>query len=321
MGLYKLEKDKFEEIEKTEVRVEKDLENLLEIDPKPILDGEDLLIIGRQAHKIDLLALDRNGNTVIIEFKKDESPRDVIAQILEYTAWVSKIGYDGLNDLYAGYGKRKNEDLHSAFTEFLSLSDEETLSKADYNSRQRIVIFAGTVEDDIIEVTKYLRENGNIDIYCIEYNSYKSATGEEIINTEVRVGAESIGSRSSAPEVLTKERFIDKISNREVKEVAKEFFNYLEGLSMLNVRPFQTQISVYLNNKKWLAAKPWSNYFRIWVKADFDNKDIELYSGLTDFKDDRRKYGVVTFILDSQTALDKFCELAEAHYKRLKPNE
>jgi len=81
---------------------EEDLEALLEQNPQVLANDEPLLLISRQPNAQesgipDLLALDADGNLVIVELKRGRPPRDVIAQALEYAAWVAALDDDGLN--------------------------------------------------------------------------------------------------------------------------------------------------------------------------------------------------------------------------------
>jgi RecB family endonuclease NucS len=67
---------------------EHDLENWLEQNPTILTDGKPLLIISRQTNTNlnlypDLIGLDEDGNTVMIELKRGKTSRDVIAQALE----------------------------------------------------------------------------------------------------------------------------------------------------------------------------------------------------------------------------------------------
>lgn len=52
-----------------------------------------LMLIGRQVATsygkfIDILAMDMSGNLSIIELKKSRTPREVVAQLLDYASWV-----------------------------------------------------------------------------------------------------------------------------------------------------------------------------------------------------------------------------------------
>ncbi len=67
------------------------LENWLESNPDGIVEDGRILIIGRQVATnfgkfIDLLGIDREGNVVVVELKRDKTPRDTIAQSLEYAS-------------------------------------------------------------------------------------------------------------------------------------------------------------------------------------------------------------------------------------------
>jgi RecB family endonuclease NucS len=50
------------------------------------------MILGRQVHTehdgyIDILGLNKDGDLVIVELKRNKTPRDVIAQCLDYASW------------------------------------------------------------------------------------------------------------------------------------------------------------------------------------------------------------------------------------------
>ena len=91
-------------ITKLEEREFKDLgfrerEHLQEwIAKNPDVLGEELLIIQKEYNgfndtneRLDLLALDKDGNLVVIENKLDDSGRDVVWQALKYTSYCSTL--------------------------------------------------------------------------------------------------------------------------------------------------------------------------------------------------------------------------------------
>src|SRR4030042_6818951 len=70
--------------------------------------GLELLLIGRQVTtphggRIDLLCIDRQGDVSIIELKRDRTPRDVIAQILDYASWVRQLTFNELDSISLSY--------------------------------------------------------------------------------------------------------------------------------------------------------------------------------------------------------------------------
>lgn len=72
-------------------------EQLLEamIVAAPRLLSDEWMLIGRQEDtglggRIDLLAIAPDGSLVLIELKRDRTPREVVAQALDYAGWVEK---------------------------------------------------------------------------------------------------------------------------------------------------------------------------------------------------------------------------------------
>ena len=74
------------------------------IEQYPTILGEDLLIItseydrfDKTSERLDLLSVDKEGNLVVIELKRDKLPREVLMQAIDYASdvasWsVEKIG-------------------------------------------------------------------------------------------------------------------------------------------------------------------------------------------------------------------------------------
>lgn len=145
----------------------------------PEILGEDLLIIGHEYDKfevnerLDLLALDRDGNLVIIEVKRDTSGSNVDFQALKYASYCAQLSQQDLLDIYTSYLIEHNEtiDPKDALLEFLEAEDEEELN-ALLNRMQRIIIVGKEFDKRILFVCTWLYEN-NIDIKCVSIKPFK----------------------------------------------------------------------------------------------------------------------------------------------------
>jgi len=45
------------------------------------------------------LALDQDANLIVMELKRDKTPRDIIAQVLDYGSWVRELKADRLGQI------------------------------------------------------------------------------------------------------------------------------------------------------------------------------------------------------------------------------
>lgn len=61
-----------------------------------------------------MLALDAEGNLYIIELKRDRTPREVVAQALDYASWVQTLSYDYILKIFE---EKNNKPLEEAFAE------------------------------------------------------------------------------------------------------------------------------------------------------------------------------------------------------------
>lgn len=164
------------------------IQSWMEHNPQAITDDGGLLIIGREVTtdlgaSIDLLGVDRVGNVAVVELKRGQTPRETLAQALEYTAFVSTLGSDALGSLYRGYSGDDGITLASAHREFFDLSDEDTVA---FNTEQRIVLVATDVAPAVHASAEYLNRRG-LRVTCLEFGYFRTSTGEELLSTDIVV--------------------------------------------------------------------------------------------------------------------------------------
>jgi len=133
------------------------LEDMIENDPS-ILEDE-WMIIGRQVvtkykKEIDLLAIAPDSSLVIIELKRSKTPRDVVAQAIDYATWVDELTADEIASIYEQYSKGGN--LQKAFSAKFKIELEEE----NLNQSHQMVIVASELDDATERIISYLSERG-----------------------------------------------------------------------------------------------------------------------------------------------------------------
>lgn len=175
MNLWHIANEKLVPIAKKNLNLESRLEDWIENESDVL--GLDIMIIGRQVRTcfggiIDLLGINREGDLVIIELKRNKTPRDIVGQCLDYSSWASGLGHDEIADIYDGY---KSMDLAKGFGDYY----EEVLPET-VNVAQQIVIVAASIDDSTERIVQYLAEKFGVSINVIFFNIY-SFQGEEVI--------------------------------------------------------------------------------------------------------------------------------------------
>lgn len=196
MGIHVVGKDgTLTEYKKIPVDKEEQIEDFIEEHPE-ILEN-DMFMIGRQVEtpqktRIDLLGLDKEGNLIIIELKKDKTPRDVVSQILEYAVWAENIQYEELNRIATTSHITNHSSLMKKFEiEFESIPEF-------FNEKQKLYIVSEIIDEKTENVARYLKTRG-VDISCIELNFYEN-NGQKLADTRVVVGNEKAIVESYTPE-------------------------------------------------------------------------------------------------------------------------
>lgn len=134
---------------------EKELEDLIVAAPEVLDDG--WLLVGRQIRTdlgkvLDLLAIDAGGSLIVIELKVERTPREVVAQVIEYASWVRKLGFSDLEKYYAELVGKPDAQLIAALEEKFGTRSEE----AQLNGSQQLIIVATEVDPSTEAILEFL---------------------------------------------------------------------------------------------------------------------------------------------------------------------
>lgn len=131
------------------------LEDMIVSDPR-ILSNE-WMLIGRQeittfGGRIDLLAIAPDGSLVLIELKRDRTPREIVAQALDYASWLQGLTADKLVQIYSRFSN--GGSLEEAFQKrFGTALDEDSL-----NQTHQIIIAAAEIDPSTERIVGYLNQ-------------------------------------------------------------------------------------------------------------------------------------------------------------------
>ncbi len=171
-ALWRITDNGLAEARPSALKREADLHKWLEADPKLL---GDLLLIGSEVAtdfggRIDLLALDPAGILHVIELKRDKTPRDVVAQALDYASWATTLTLEDLQDIYRHY---KADDLGSAFQSLFGTLIPETLS-----DEHRITIVASSLDASSERIVSYPSESYGVAINAVFFTVFNDGTGQ-----------------------------------------------------------------------------------------------------------------------------------------------
>ena len=187
---------------------EAELENWLESNPESLLDDGGIVVIGRQVLTdlggyIDLLGADRQGNVVIVELKRDRSPRQSIAQALEYASYVEQLDMQELESILSEYKADEGLILAEYHRVHFDLRQDEAPS---FNKDQRIVIVGQRVTREIIQTAEFLNAKG-VRIACIEFSFFEDDKKSRVMSMHTVVDDKPATSPTPRP-TLTEAEFM-----------------------------------------------------------------------------------------------------------------
>ena len=183
------------------IEFERHLESWLENNPWVLCQGEDILWIhkertvpgGESSVRPDLIGVDAGGRLVIVELKRSRTPRDTIAQLLDYAASVAdpnELSDEKIHEMAEIYFNTRDglrgKSFHDAFKEVLLT--RKTDEVPPLNRSLRLFIVAGKISEKILKICKFLRTSHNMDISCIAVSMFQTESADVIVGMETKLG-------------------------------------------------------------------------------------------------------------------------------------
>ena len=180
MYLINKEQNRIEEVKATTFKQLgfKERENLQEwIAKNPNCLNEEILIIQKEFsgfsdtnERLDLLALDKQGNLIIIENKLDDSGKDVTWQVLKYASYCSSLSSEEIVNIFNQYlGDGSADEKLEDFFE-----TEDFVERLNLGGSQRIMMVAGSFRKEVTSTVLWLMNYG-LRIQCFKATPFKMA--------------------------------------------------------------------------------------------------------------------------------------------------
>lgn len=167
------------------IDLEKRLQDIIASDISIIDPG--LMLIGREVPTdfggfIDILAIDAVGNLVVVELKKGKTPKEVVAQVLDYASWVCGLTPGEIARVFNDY-KSSSPDKETPESIDDALKDHFGAIPDELNSFHRLLIVAADLDLSTGRIVTYLQEQHVVDINVAFFRTFKDEGREYLTRT------------------------------------------------------------------------------------------------------------------------------------------
>lgn len=253
--------------------------------------NEELLIIQKEFdgfndtyERLDLLAIDKQGNLVIIENKLDDTGRDVTWQVMKYASYCSTLNSSQIVTIFSEYliktgSTEKAEDLLEEF-----LETEDFREKLNIGNSQRMMLIAGEFRKEVTSTVLWLLNNG-LRLQCFKATPFR--LGEQLfLNMEQIIPIKETEGYVISMANKTREEVGTQEQMKERHIVRRKFWTtYLKEINKVS----QLYQNVSPSKDHWISAGSGisgvtytsvatGDYIRlelaIWGKSQDENKSV-----------------------------------------------
>lgn len=220
----------------------------------PDIFGEELLIIQKEfdgfdgtKERLDILALDKNGNIVVIENKGDDSGRDVVWQNLKYVSYCSTLNKSQILEIYQSYLDKyyKGEKAIDRVQDFFGVEDVNELI---LNEDQRLFFVALNYRKEVTSTVMWLLNKG-IDLKCFKVSMYMLSENL-ILDIEQIIPVKEAQDYIISMNKKSNDTTVDKQKAREIHSIRKNYWS--EILEKLHGSSTELYKNVNPSTDHWL---------------------------------------------------------------------
>lgn len=178
VGIWRLD-GKPEKITMSTIDSESRLEDAIVHDISILSDQ--LMLVGRQISTsygkfIDMLAMDMSGNLSIIELKKNRTPREVVAQLLDYASWVQSLSHEEISAIYSD--KNAGKKLEEGFDDAFGMSLPEQI-----NQQHELIVVASELDTSTERIINYLTDSYGVPINAVFFRFFRDGDRDYLART------------------------------------------------------------------------------------------------------------------------------------------
>ena len=191
MAIYEITPDKIKKLGETtfgkeKIKEREDLQRLLRenidvISPDTFVLDDEFSDWKDSKRRVDILALDKNANLVVIELKRTEDGGHMELQAIRYAAMVSTLTFERAVEIHDRYLSKYGHD-GDAQTKILKFLGWEEVDDDQFAQDVRIILASGDFSKELTTSVMWLN-NRDMDIKCVRIKPYSDA-GRVLIDVQ-----------------------------------------------------------------------------------------------------------------------------------------
>jgi len=258
--------------------------------------GEELLIIQKEFsgfddtnERLDLLALDKEGNLVIIENKLDDTGRDVLWQALKYASYCSSLTKKQIIEIFQEYLNklRSNENAEASLVEFFEVPDLEEI-ELNKDQSQRIFFVAAKFRKEVTSTALWLMDY-NVRIKCFKVTSYQ-LDDSLLLNFEQIIPMKDSEDYMIRMAEKNQEILVTREKIREREKINKEFWTKFLDQANASTNLYQ---NINPSKDSWLWKSAGISRFRYSLVISKTYARVEFYINTPSKEKNKEAYDVL----------------------------